>query len=196
MVEKSQKNRRYRNAKISEYRLKRLVECFAQDLTVKDTAARTRISEPSVRHIFMRLRQHLFDYGFMRVQKRGDGPMPARIIFAKKHRGVPEKFAELFECELLHRVYFTKNGRSVRRFAASNAEDMKALKKFVNYNTLNPKYEIIELLKEGKGGPSETRPFDPMDYQSSSVIVINELNIQPHTVFFRYIWASLLKHPL
>jgi len=192
-----QKNRRYRGAKISEHRLKNLVRCFAADLSVKDAAAKTKFSEPTVRDIFMRLRQHLFDYGFMRVDRRdNEGAMPARIVFAKKHRGVPEKFAHLFETEFLHRVYFTKNGRAVKRFAAKNEKDLEAVRKFVNYNKVKPKYEIIEVLGKNAEGKLVTRPFEPADFRSSSIIVINELNLSPNEAFFRYIWALLLKRPL
>lgn len=166
-------------------------------MSIKDTADATRFSHPTVRDIFMRLRQHLFDYGFMRVHHReSEGPMPARAIFARKHRGVPEKYAHLFECEILHRIYFTKNGRAVQRFAASKPEDMKKVRTFLNYNRLEPKYDIIELLGRKPDGSIVSRPFDPADYKSTSTIIINERNIQPHDMLFRYLWAMLLKHPL
>lgn len=166
-------------------------------MSIKDTADATRFSHPTVRSIFAQLRQHLFDYGFMRVQRRtSDTKMPARAIFARKHRGVPEKFAHLFECEVLHRIYFTKNGRAVRRFVASNPQDIAKVQKFLNYNKLRPKYDIVELLGKKPDGTLASRPFDPMDYRSTSTIIINERNVQPHEVFFRYLWKLLLKHPL
>lgn len=197
MAEIKQKNRRYRGAKFSEYRLRKLVACFAKGMPIKEAAQACNFSEPTVRDIYMRLRQHLFDYGFMRVSRRDDDSnMPARFIFARKHRGVPEKYAHLFESEVLHRIYFTKNGRSVRRFAANKPGDMEALQKFINYNKINPKYDIIELIKSAEAGKPTSRPFELADYKDTSVIVINERNIEPHEVLFRYIWKMLLKHPL
>lgn len=199
MADKKQKNRRYAGAKISEYKLKKLVLGFAEDKTVKDTADVTKISEKTVRHIFMRLRQHLHRYGFMRVHNRdASGNMPARIIFAKKHRGVPEKFAVFFETEFLHRAYFTKNTKAFKKFAANKEGDLKAVQKYINYNKLNDKFDIIEVLVDLKedGKSRQTRAFDPMDFKKTSDIVINERNISPSEAFFRYIWGLLLKHPL
>ena len=197
MTDAKQKNRRYRGAKFSEYRLRKLVVCFAKGTPIKEAAAVCNFSEPTVRDIYMRLRRSLFNYGFMRVSRR-DAPsnMPARSIFARKHRGVPEKYAHLFESEVLHRIYFTKNGRSVRRFSAKKPEDMNALQKFINYNKLNPKYELIEIVGKNEEGKSITRPFDPADYKDASVILVNERNIEPHDIFFRYLWKMLLKNPL
>ena len=94
-------------------------------------------------------------------------------------------------------MFFTKNGRAVRRFAANNPKHMEELKKYINYNKMNEKYEIFEL-RAKRDSPSgyETLSFDPYDYASSSTILVNEKNIAPSDVFFRYVWALLLKHPL
>ena len=61
----SQKNRRYRNAKISEYKLRRVVECFARNMTAKDAAQATRLSPDTINAIYLRLRERLADYGFI-----------------------------------------------------------------------------------------------------------------------------------
>ena len=92
MAEYKNKNRRYRGAKISEHRLHGIVQRFCEDKTVKETAKETRISEPTVRNIFMRLRERLHEHGFIRVHQRTSGTMPARFVFGRKHRGVPEKY--------------------------------------------------------------------------------------------------------
>jgi len=123
--------------------------------------------------------------------------MPARIIFAKKHRGVPEKYAHLYEAEFLHRVFATKNAKVVKRFSAAKEDNLKEVRKFINYNKVNDKYDIIEMLESGGSGQqSKTRPLDPMDFKRTSTILINERNIDPHDAFFRFIWALLLKFPL
>lgn len=173
------KNRRARNAKISEYRLRKLVLAFAQDMTVRDAAKKTGLSEPTVRQHFMTLRQRLYDHGFLRVNRREGDRMPARIIFAKKHRGVPERYAHLYEAEFLNRAFATKNVRRVWKFAASNAHEMEKLKTFVAYNKLNDKYDIIEALaaksseKRGKTARSirvTTRPQAPLSSTSATSI--------------------------
>jgi len=197
VVESKQKNRRSLNAKFSEYRLKKLVLCFAQDLTVKETVATTKMSEPTVRAHFMMIRQRIYDHGFMRVNRRSENKMPARIIFQKKHRGVPEKYAHLYEVEFLHRVLTSRNTKTVHKFDAGNDAELAKVRKFINYNKLEDKYNIVELLKvDAKGAGTTQRPFDPMDFERSSTILINERKVDPHDSFFRFIWALLLKHPL
>jgi len=192
------KNRRARGAKFSEYRLKKLVTAFARDLTAKDTAAQTGFSEPTVRKHFMTIRQRIYDHGFMRVNKRDGTHMPARWVFAKKHRGVPEKYAHLYEAEFLHRVFATKKMQSVRRLSPTNPQDMKTVRSLVRYNKATSKYDIIEVFDEKtlKAGAAKSRPYDPSDCKTTSTIVINERNLNPHEAFFRFIWALLLKHPL
>jgi hypothetical protein len=199
MVEYKQKNRRCRGAKFSEYRLEQLVRCFAEDMTVREASATTGFSEPTVRTHFMRLRQHLFDYGFMRVARApSENHIPARIIFAKKHRGVPEKYAHLYESEFLHRAFFTKNAKMVKRFSANNKTHIEAVRKFVNYNRSIKKYDILEVMNNTKGenGSPEICEFDIMDFERDSYILVNEININPSEAFFRYIWGMLLKVPL
>ncbi|HAQ34935.1 MAG: hypothetical protein CMF74_10000 [Maricaulis sp.] len=192
------KNRRCRDAKISEYKLEKLVRSFAENLTVKDTAERTGLSEPTVRRRFMELRQTIFDHGFLRVQSRDSDQTPARYIFDRKHRGSPERYKHLYEAETLHRIFATKNIRAVQRFKASDAKAMEKIKRLVGYNATRDKYDIIEMLERGEpdDAQKETRPFDPADYEDSSTIIVNERNLDPADAFFRWLWGLLLKHPL
>jgi len=197
-TDSKQKNRRSRNAKISEYKLKKLVTCFAKDMTVKDTIAATKLSEPTVRDYFMDIRRRIHDHGFMPPIKRsGDNKMPARIVFQKKHRGVPEKYAHHYEAEFLHRVFTSRNLKTVHKFAASDEAELKKVQKFIRYNKLEDKYNIIEMLKPAESGKAaKKREFDPVDYERTSTILINERKVDPHEAFFRFIWALLLKYPL
>lgn len=52
-------NRYYRHARISEGRLKRVIRCFALDLTASETAALVHLSVRSTNTIFLKLRRRL-----------------------------------------------------------------------------------------------------------------------------------------
>lgn len=197
-IEFVMKNRRSRHAKLSEYKLKQLVKCFAKDMTVKDTVEATSLSEPTVRNYFMRIRERIYEHGFIRLDKNPNRPVPAKAVFARKHRGVPEKYVHLYEAEFLHRVFLSRQLNFVRRFSANKEADLKALKKLVAYNKATPKYEFTELLhnRELPEDKWEKRPFDPTDFESSSIILVNERKIDPQESFFKFIWDLLLKHPL
>src|SRR5687767_5197017 len=52
-------NRYYRHARISEGRLRRLIRCFALDLTASETAALVHLSVRSTNTIFLKLRRRL-----------------------------------------------------------------------------------------------------------------------------------------
>lgn len=53
---RKQKNPRSKSAKISHYRLLKVLECFAADLSVKQASALTRISEKSLREHYAQIR--------------------------------------------------------------------------------------------------------------------------------------------
>ncbi len=198
------KNRRSRSAKITEYKLEKLVRCFAKNMTAKETMEEMKLSEPTVRHRFMQIRQLLYDHGPMRmdhskVEGRPAKDRPAKYIYERQYRGVKEKYAHLFEMEVLNRIIATKNDKAVRRFLANNEEHMEQVKKYATYNKLHDKYDIIEVLNATHGkrlSEHETRPFDMLDYEENSLIIINEYNIEPDEAFFRVIWNLLRKHPL
>ena len=204
MAEKTQKNRRSRNAKISEYRLRKLVMCFAKNLTARETAAETRLTEPTVRHRFMQIRQLLFEHGPMRVdvknvEGRAPKERPAKYIYERQYKGVKQKYAHLFEIEVLNRIFATKNVNMVKRFAAWNDSHMKEVMRYVDYNKLHAKYDIVEILNDASGVPHsqrEQRPFEPFDYETDSLIVVNEHNVAPDEAFFRVIWELMRKFPL
>ena len=84
-----QKNRRYRRAKISHYRFINLVECFAMDLSIKQAARRTRISERAVRDIYEGLRDRMVRHamndpqvfnGFKALIMDEGGMMEAEVV--------------------------------------------------------------------------------------------------------------------
>ncbi len=52
------KNRYYKFFKISEARFRRLIKCFALDLTATETARLTGISVRSVNEIFLKVRRN------------------------------------------------------------------------------------------------------------------------------------------
>lgn len=198
------KNRRCRDTKISEYKFKKLVKAFAYNKTAIEASKESKLSEPTVRHRFMQLRQLLFDHGPMRidinnVEGRPAKDRPAKYIFDRQYRGVKEKYAHLYEIEVLNRIFVTKNIRAVKRFSASNERHMEKVKKYIDYNKLHDKYDIIEVLYDGTGksmGKRDQRPFDLLDYRENSHIIVNEYNLSPEDAFFYVLWALLLKHPL
>lgn len=198
MPQKKTKNRRCRNAKISEFQLKKVVHCFAHKMTAKEATEKVRLSEPTIRHRYMQLRQLLYDHGCMRIEQKGAKERPARYIFERQYRGVKEEFAHLYEMEVLNRIFATKNFRGFKKFSASKESDMRQVKKFMRYNQSQKKYDIVEVLHDPNGIPGmhKTRPFELADCKLSSTILINELNLDPNESFFRMIWDLLLKHPL
>lgn len=78
---KAQKNRRYRNAKISEYKFRRVIECFAHDLTVRDAALKTKLSEPAIANIYMMVRMKLKTNGML------SSTLPTRRTVPPKQSG-------------------------------------------------------------------------------------------------------------
>jgi transposase len=95
-----QKNRYYRGSKISEAKFRRLIRCFALDLTASRTAKMTRLSIRSVNPIYLKLRHRLAwvceqespvqgvvevdesYFGAQRVRgKRGRGALGKTIVF-------------------------------------------------------------------------------------------------------------------
>ena len=70
MAASTQKNRRYRSSKISEYRLRRVVECMAKDMTVAETADATKLSRQAIDAIFMRIRTRSLERRIARFSKR------------------------------------------------------------------------------------------------------------------------------
>ena len=198
------KNRRIRDAKISEYKFKKLVKAFAHNKTAKEASRELKLSEPTIRHRYMQLRQTLFDHGPIRVdlnnvEGRPAKDRPAKYIFERQYRGVKDKYAHLYEIEMLNRIFVTKNIRAVKRFRADNENDMAKVQKYLDYNRNQNKYDIIEELYDDTGrrlAEKDRRPFDPLEYRPNSHILINEHNLSPEDSFFHVVWRLLLKHPL
>lgn len=170
MAAPKQKNRRYRNAKISEYRLRRVVECMAKDLTVAETADATKLSRQAVDTIFMRIRERLRDHGLVRFEPNPNEPSPARFVFNPKHRGVPERYHDLYAIELINRVLCAQNLKGFEELAASNPAHVKRAIRLskLRINKMR-RYAIIER-KPLKPGETEARliPFDPLDYDEAA----------------------------
>lgn len=198
MSDTTQKNRRYRNAKISEYRLRRVVEGFARNMTVKETADATKLSRQAVDSIFMRLRERMRDFGLFKFVPNTDEPEPARYIFNPKHRGVPERYHALYAIETIHRVLCAQNLKGFEELSASNPAHVKKAIRLhgIRQNGLR-RYAVIERLKPEPGERQpKTVPFSPLDFKETSTLLINERMLDPDTAFFRYLWGLLLRHPL
>lgn len=198
MAGPKQKNRRFRNSKISEYRLRRVVECFAKDMTVADTARETKLAKPTIDAIFMRLRERLLKHGLVSYDFKPGEPHPARFIFNRKHRGVPEKYHDLYSAELVNRILCAQQLQGFEELSASNPAHVKKATKLqaLRQNGVR-RYNVLERLKPAESETEpKTVPFSPLDYREDSTILINERKLDPRTAFFRYLWDLLLRHPL
>ena len=195
---KTQKNRRFRNAKISEYRLRRVVECFARDVTVRETAAETKLSRQSIDAIFMRIRERIFSHGLVRFDFSGDEPQPVRYVVNAKHRGAPEKYHHLYAAELIHRALTAQQIKGFEELQASNPAHIRRATKLHGMRQSGlRRYVVFERLRAEPGeAEGKVRPFAPLDFEETSTILINERMLDPHTAFFRYLWKLLLTHPL
>ena len=193
------KNRRYRNAKISEHRLRRVVECFAHNKTAGETVKATKLSAPTVNLIFHRLREQMRDHGLF-VPKFDGGPHPARVIFDRKHRGVPEHLHDLHAIEAIHRVLCAQHLKGFERLPASDPANVEKAARLLRFDSGQSvkRYKIWEVLKTeaGEAGAPKTRPFDPRHIREDSDILINELHASPEGAFLAYLWILLLKHPI
>jgi hypothetical protein len=198
MADRKPKNRRYRNAKISEYKLRRVVECFARDMTAKDTAAATKLTPQAVDAIFMRLRERMFTNGLVKFDLPEGEPSAAQVIFDKKHRGVPDKSHPYYTVEFVHRVLKAQRLTGFEELDAGNPEHVKkATRLHAARRNGFRQYVVLERLKPTPEKPDgETVPFSPLDYREDSTILINERALDAHDNFFRYLWGLLLRHPL
>jgi hypothetical protein len=206
MPKTKQKNRRYRNAKISEYIFKKVVLGFAKRQTAGLTAKQTKISEPAVSAIYWRLREHLkrypiFEFGQMiEAQLQSTEPNNIKVWHDKVHYGGASRDQEpLLSIELLTRAVMGNNFRYVERLKASNPKQLDKAKRLYAIRQPFRRYSVIEILKPGT--PDELadhniRPFSPTDYKLTSDLLINELKVDKDAAFFRYLWQLLLKHPL
>ena len=200
MPVKAQKNRRYRNAKISEHRLRRVVDCFARDMMAAETVKATRLSAPTVNLIFHRLRERMRDHGLFIPNFAGDEPHPLATTFNPKHRGVPEHLHDLHAIERIHRVLCAQHLKGFERLPASDPKNVEKAVRLLRFdeNQAVKRYQIWEALKKSDDSPEapETRPFDPEVVRPDSGILINERHLSPEDAYFTYLWALLLRYPL
>lgn len=180
------------------YQLKKVVRAFAHKLTAKEATQKVRLSEPTIRHRYMQLRQLLYDHGCIKINREPSQKPPARYIYDRQYRGTKEKYAHLFEVEVINRIFATKNFRGFKKYSASKPGHLKEVMRYVRYNKSVKKFDIIEVLADSTDipGVQKTRPFEYADCKVSSTIIVNELNLDPNESFFRMIWDLLLKHPI
>ena len=195
---KTQKNRRYRSAKISEYRLRRVVECFARDMTAAETVKATRLSAPTISLIFHRLRERMRDHGLFVPQFDGKPHLPGAID--PRHRGVPEHLHDLYVIEKIHRVLCAQHLKGFARLPASNPKNVEKATRLLRYDNGQAvnRYQILEAFKQPDSNTNapKTKLFDPRHIKQDSDILINELHTSPHAAFFVYIWGLLHGFPL
>lgn len=200
MSAQTQKNRRYRNSKLSEHRLRRVVECFARDMTAAETVKATRLSAPTINLIFHRLREQMRDYGLFASKFDDEAPHPLAAIFNPKHRGVPEHLHDLHAIERLHRILCAQHFKGFGRLPSSDPKNVEKAIRLLHFDAQQSvkRYQIWEALRpaEGDVGAPQTRLFDPLHFRQDSDILINELHASPQDAFFTYLWALLLRHSI
>lgn len=175
------------------------MECFARNRTAAETVKATKLSAPTVNLIFHRLREQMRDHGLFVAQFDGS-PHPAKVLFDRKHRGVPEHLHDLHAIEAIHRILCAQHLKGFERLPASDPANVAKAAKLLRFDSGQAvkRYKIWEALKPeaGDAGPPKTRPFDPRHVRADSDILINELHASPQEAFFAYLWGLLLKHPL
>lgn len=199
MAAKEQKNRRYRNSKLSEYRLRRVVECFARDMTAAETVKATRLSAPTVNLIFHRLRERMRDHGLF-VAKFGDGtPHPLAAVFNPKHRGVPEHQHDLHAIERIHRILCAQHLKGFERLPASDSKNVEKATRLLRFDAQQPvkRYRIWEAFSQADGntGAPETKPFDPAHVRQDSAILNQRVARQPTGCIFRVHMGIIIRKP-
>lgn len=197
----SQKNRRYRNAKISEYRLRRVVEGFARNMTAKDTALATKLSTETVSAIYLRLRERIADHGIINrhnLVRAPDSEPPDLGKHIADHRGVKAAHHELHEFEVINRIMAVQQFSGFEELSAANPAHVKRAIKLHNLKQNGiRRYAVIERLKRKPGETEpQVRPFAPFDYETTSTLLINERKLDPQTAFFRFLWKTILHHPI
>ena len=195
---KKQKNRRDRNAKISEYRFRRVIQGFAEEWGVRKTAEKTKLSEPAVAAIFMRVRMKLKTNGMFTFDIAHETDRPAQAIWGPKHRGAPEAHKELHEIETITRIVASHNFRYVEKLAVSDDKQWdRVMRLYLADRSIN-RLNFFEMLPDGtlSDEGEKQRMFDPSDVNPKSTIIVNEKMANPHFAFFRYLWRLLLKSPL
>jgi hypothetical protein len=210
MPQHKQKNRRYRNAKISEYKFKKVVMGFARRQTAGATARATKLSEPTVSSLYWRLRAHLRLYPMFNfepmiqatkdAQAQGQEQGAIKVWYDKVHHGgsTPEQ-ESLLSIELISRAVMGNRFTYVERLKVSNPKQLEKARRLYAMNKPVRRYNLIEILKPDipdEMANGNARPFAPDDYELGSVILVNEHMIDKDGAFFRYLWQSLLKHPL
>ena len=77
---KKPKNRLYKGSKYSEFKIEKVIRCFADDLTVQETAEKTKISIRSLRPIYRKLRLRLFSAAKTNVTVLGYSGMFLNVL--------------------------------------------------------------------------------------------------------------------
>ena len=165
---------------------------------MKDATVLTKLSEPTIANIYMRVRMKLKTNGLFQFQVAPDAPAIAKPIWGPKQRGAPKAHHQLHEIEFIHRVLCGQNYRYVERLAIADPKQYDRLMRLYHADRILKRYNFIELLKVGSEElkPENHRPFNPADVHDNAIILINERMIDANAAFFRYLWGLLLRSPL
>lgn len=157
------------------------------------------MSRQSVDDIFHRLRERLFTHGLVQFDfDTSDEPHPVVPIINQRHRGAPKRYHDYHAAEVIHRALTAQNLTGFEELSAANPSHVK---KAIRLHLTHPggyrRFAVIERrsLKPGETEP-KLIPFDPLDFEETSALLINDRRPDPDEAFFRYLWDLLLRVPL
>jgi hypothetical protein len=192
------KNPRYRGSKISEDKLRHIVRSFAADKTAKEAATTAKVSKPTAENIYRRLRERLVEHPIARFDLDPTPPPDTRAVINRQAQGVSPAQMPSHVIALLTGILNAQHFQGFERLSAGNPDHVKRAVALMKMKANSKRrYNIYEELALRPGETAtQTRPFDPLDYEPTSGILVNEIKADPHDAHFRYIWKLLLKHPL
>lgn len=85
----NEKNRYYSHSKITGVKFRRLIRCFALDLTASNTAELTGISVRSTNSIFLKIRHSIAEHGELTSPLQGAVEFDESYFGAHRIRGKP-----------------------------------------------------------------------------------------------------------
>jgi len=187
---KNFKNKLWYGTKLSQYKLEKLLRCFANDLSAKEAAHKTGISLTSVKKYYAQFREalfyastyypHLFNsagifFGFGLPMKK-----ESFISLVNKRRQGRSSGADRIGAELIIRTYadfnYTKPEIAFFTYLATN---------------FSAKFHGV-LIRENKKFPPwmELRPSNPIEEMSASEYSKSEYYEIPASDYFRDLWRA------
>lgn len=137
----------------------------------RSRAEASRLSEPAVNTIYMKLREHIAEFGMINRSNltRAPGEGPAQLgAFVAHHRGVVESHKDLHEFEVINRIMAAQRFQGFERLSASDPKHVDRARRLqLQGGERNPRYNVLEVTKPrpGEGGRVKCRCASVYIYQ-------------------------------